>query len=105
MTAHDEQSTLDEMKKGLDQLDRLHPVYTPDLQWFQARIAAEQKKLRRRLLQDLLLFWLVAAVVLTVTLAVYTQNRSLYLILQALAVFVPVVWLLRTNARKQVDTK
>lgn len=103
MTSHDERSTLDEMKQGLDQLDRLHPVYTPDLQWFQAKIAAEQKKLRRRLLQDLLLFWLVAAVVLTITLAVFTQHRGLYLILQALAILVPAVWLLRTNARKQVD--
>ncbi|ARU61195.1 hypothetical protein CBW65_09220 [Tumebacillus avium] len=105
MTSHDEQSTLDEMKAGLDHLDRLHPVYTPDLQWFHARIAAEQKKLRRRLVQDLLLFWLVAAVVLTVTVAVFTQNQSLFLILQVLAVLGPVVWLLRTNARKQVDTE
>ncbi|MFD2172199.1 YxlC family protein [Tumebacillus lipolyticus] len=103
MSANDEQNTLDELNRGLRSLDDLHPVYTPDLQWFQAQILAEKKKLRRRLIQDLLLFWLVAAVIFTVTLTLFTQSKSLYLILQALATLVPAVWLLR--ARKRVDAR
>jgi hypothetical protein len=103
MPANDEQKTLDELTQGLDRLDRLHPVYTPDLQWFQARVLAEQKKLRRRLIQDLLLFWLVAAVILTATLAVITRSPSPYLVIQALAILAPTVWLMRS--RKQVDSR
>ena len=88
----DERKLTEELRSGLDQLDRLQPIYTPDRQWFSQFVAEGSKKQRQRLLRELLVFWLIAATALTGTLVTLNLMPTIFLWIQGTSlVILPII--------------
>lgn len=102
MTEEEEMEIVKRIQTGLDGLERISPVDTPDRQWFQDQVSRHQKLLRRRFIKDLLIFLSIASIVLSVSLAALARMPAVYLSLQAAALLaVPVIW--TVNRRKRVN--
>lgn len=96
--AGDEQleRTFEELRSGLDQIDRLYPVDTPDLDWFWQMTLAEKRRLRRKLIRDLTTFWLMATIFLSVYLIAVHHLPTVYIVVAQLVIAVlPTVILIK----------
>lgn len=92
----EERETIEQLRSGLDRVDDLYPVDIPNLEWFQQMTLAEKRKLRRKWVRDLALFWLVAVAVLCVYLTVFQQLPIAYIaIVQIVAAVLPTVVLIK----------
>lgn len=87
--------TIAKLRTGLDGLDQLYPVNTPDLEWFHQITVAEKQRLRKKFARDLLWFWIVAAALLSVYLVAFNHLpvRSIALV-QVVATVLPIVALI-----------
>ena len=56
--------TIHELQEGLEKIDQF-PVYTPNLQWFEQIVIQEQQNTRKKLIKDLLVFFIVAFIILS----------------------------------------
>lgn len=79
-----------ELREGLDKLEQSVPVFSPNLHWFEEQILQHRKQLRKKLVRDLLLFFTIAAIVLSLTVASMLNIPSVYTVFQIFAcVLVP----------------
>jgi hypothetical protein len=86
-------STVEELQQGLEQLEQLVPVFTPNLQWFESHVAEEKQRLRKQLLRELALFWLIALLLISLCYMLFTNAPTLYVVLQGLIFIIPLGWL------------
>lgn len=98
----DDDKTVNELRKGLDQLDAIIHVPTPSAAWIEQHIAATKNKQRSRLLRDLLLLWIGAMLIFYVFYLTVTAKPVAFISIQAAAILIPLTWLL---LRKQVDSR
>lgn len=75
-----------DLRRGLDALSDLGDEQPPDIAGLQMLVADVQREQRRTLVRDLLLFWGVAAVILTVVMYVSSRNPVFFLVLQGMAI-------------------
>lgn len=87
---------------GLNQIDEMFPVYTPDLTWFTQQVEMTKKNVRRGLIRDLLIFWLIAISIIVFTFMLIHKVPILYFCLQ-IAVLLSFVFSLLLKKRKQVE--
>ncbi|WP_054950922.1 YxlC family protein [Numidum massiliense] len=96
-----ERQTIDRLQAGLEQLDRVAPVYTPDPEWFREFVAAERQQQRKNLRRDLVSFSLVAIAVCTVFLFVYHRLPIEYILaVQLFAFVVPLAVFVRKERKR-----
>jgi hypothetical protein len=98
----DEQRAIQELQAGLGHLDKQLPDFTPNLRWFEQQVAEGKRKHRTRLIRDLILFWSMAMLLLTISYMILTSQPIVYIYLQALALVVP--GLMLAYSGKQVNT-
>jgi hypothetical protein len=72
---------IDTLQEGLKMVDQM-PVYTPELQWFEQLVLAEQQKDRKRLIKDLSVFLLVALLIISGIILSLYQMPSVFIFLQ-----------------------
>lgn len=70
---------------ALKKIDDHHAVFTPDLIWFEQLIIQEKEKARKKLVRDLLLFWMIAFLITGVLLFSFFQIPAMFIIIQGLA--------------------
>ena len=77
---------------------------TPDLQWFEQKIAQQKEQIRKKWRRDLILFSTVAVVILMVMLMTLFQKPILFFSLQGLTIFflldIPVINLEEKERRR-----
>lgn len=94
--------TAEQLRSGLEHLDQLYPVNTPNLEWFEQMTLAEKKRLRRKLMYDLAIFWFVAVVLLSVYLVASNFIPAMYFVLLQVVVAVfPTIYLLSKGWRSR----
>ncbi len=87
------------LQEGLNKIDQF-PVYTPDLPWFQQMVAAEKQKARKKLLQDLTIFLIIALVILSVVVVSLYQNPFVFIVLQVISTIFIAVYTAVRMAKK-----
>jgi hypothetical protein len=90
-----DRQTIEQLQQSLAQLERLYPVYTPDLQWFEAKLAEGRRKQRKKLLRDLAFLWGSAAMLLSVSYLMLNRLPAAFVAVQAAASIAPLpllVW-------------
>ncbi|WP_028560318.1 YxlC family protein [Paenibacillus pinihumi] len=93
--------TEQELKSDLAKMEEWFPVYTPDISWFETRLAAGEKKLRRKKNREWAFFYMLAVVILGSIIAVGAANPIYFICIQLLGlVIVPAV--IRYEKRKRV---
>lgn len=73
--------TIHKLQEGLNQVDQ-SPVYTPELQWFELMVLAEQQKTRKKLLKDLSIFLIIALFILSALIISLYQLPIFFVFLQ-----------------------
>lgn len=73
--------TIHKLQEGLNQVDQ-SPVYTPELQWFEQMVLAEQQKTRKKLLKDLSIFLIIALFILSALIISLYQLPIFFVFLQ-----------------------
>lgn len=99
----EDKATVKNIVEGLEKVDQLNPVYTPNLQWFQQNIEVEKKKIRKKQWTDLLTFIAVAVFMLSVVVAVVYRQPILFLYFQLVGLVLLPVALSKT--RKKVSNE
>ncbi len=74
--------TIKEMQNGLEQMEKVFPVFTPELQWFVQNIETATKNSRKKLIRELSFFWLIAITVFIATFMIVNRTPMIYFILQ-----------------------
>jgi Family of unknown function (DUF5345) len=69
------------LEEGLNQVDQF-PVYTPDLQWFEQMVLAEQQRIRKKLFKDLTIFIIIALCIISAMLISLYQIPVIFIFLQ-----------------------
>lgn len=80
-----ELAAIEQIKESLDLIERKIPVYTPDLQWFEQKVKEEQRRLKKRLQRDLLMFWAIALLVVSGVIISIYKLPAVFIFLQVLA--------------------
>jgi hypothetical protein len=88
---------------GLEKLDQLNSVSTPNLQWFQQNVELEKKRIRKKQWKDLLTFISVAVFVLSVVMAVVYRQPILFLYYQLVGIILLPLAISKT--RKKVSNE
>jgi hypothetical protein len=74
-------AAIHELQEGLHHLDHF-PVYSPDLSWFEQRVAAEKQQIRKKLIRDLSIFLIIALIIITGIIVSLFQMPVLFIFLQ-----------------------
>jgi hypothetical protein len=69
------------IEEGLNTVDKF-PVYTPELQWFEHMVLAEQQKNRKKLIKDLSVFLLIALLIISGIIVSLYHMPSVFIFLQ-----------------------
>lgn len=100
LTDGETEGTIEQLRSGLEQLDHLYPVNTPNLEWFQQMTSAEKKRLRLKLTYDLAIFWFVAVAFLSVYFVISNYLPVIYLVVVHVVIAVlPTIILLKRKWR------
>lgn len=103
----DEQEVVKRLNEHLLALEKQADVSTPSLHWFEQKVNEEKRRLKERLVRELMWFIVVAVSIVIVAITLYIQVPFLFVVVQfaAFLMFIPVIWLLDRNrrGRKQVD--
>lgn len=91
------------LRDELAKLDRLSDPEPPDADWFARIVEKGKRESRRKLIRDLILFWLTAAAILTVYAGVTRGYPALFLAIQLVAVSAVPVVLAVALRRKRVS--
>ncbi|MCR2803334.1 YxlC family protein [Paenibacillus soyae] len=85
--AHDEEQLWfdEQVKTGLLKFDQAYERPEPELAQLEAFVAEHRRQHRRKLLRELALFWLVAAIVLTAILGLLDRSWIWYVTLQGIS--------------------
>ncbi|MDX8047336.1 YxlC family protein [Gracilibacillus sp. S3-1-1] len=99
----EDELTVNQLIDGLEKLDEWNPVSTPNLQWFQANVELEKKRIRKKQWKDLLTFISVAVLALSVVIAVVYRQPILFLYFQLVGIILLPLALNKT--RKKVSNE
>ncbi|MDF2722946.1 MAG: hypothetical protein K0Q59_2621 [Paenibacillus sp.] len=91
--------------KELDRLDRLTEPVVPNEAFFEQLVAQGKRELRRRLIRDLSLFWLLAVAFLLAFGAATIGRPMLFIGIQLAAVALAPVFVLVSMRRKRVNDR
>lgn len=72
------------LNKSLEKLEQHFPVTTPDINWFEQKIAEQSKQIQKKWRQDLLLFSVIALVILSVMFTALFQKPVVFFSFQGL---------------------
>ncbi len=101
LSNQDELITIKEIDKGLSNIENAYPIYTPNLEWFEQKVIENKETLRKRFLRDLMVFWFVSIMIVSVSLLVLYQQPIAYLFIQVIAIMT-IIFVTFVNRRKQV---
>lgn len=85
ISKEDNEENIEKLRSEYDRMEEIIPVFTPDLYWFEQKIENVKKIERKKFLRDLLLFWLVAITIATMTILMVNQIPMIYIIVQSIA--------------------
>ncbi|MDQ0232585.1 YxlC family protein [Metabacillus malikii] len=94
-----DEQTVKQIVDGLDKIYQWNTVSTPDLQWFQQNVELQQKRIRRRQWKDLITFISVAAIVLSVVIAIVYRQPILFLYFQLVGIILLPISIIKTRKR------
>lgn len=98
-------SVLDQdIRRGLDAVERWAPPKEPSKAWFVAMVASQQKAAKAKLRRELAVFFICAIIIDVVLIASLIQGLSLYLLLQTvltLLLCVTLLWRRREREERQ----
>lgn len=95
--------TVKELQQGLEQMEQVFPVFTPDLNWFEQKIEQTRKNSRKKLLQDLAIFWLIAISLVLVSFMLVYRTPIIYFVVQMVVLLVFIITNVVLHRRKQVE--
>ncbi|QOR67358.1 YxlC family protein [Cytobacillus suaedae] len=75
---------IDKLNKGFNQLDNAYQTYTPNVQWFEQMVIKEKEAARRRLVKELIIFFISAITILSVLVLTIFKAPVIFLVLQVL---------------------
>jgi len=88
--SHDHEM-ISEIATNLQKLDQSYSVYSPDLQWFEQMVKAEQEQHRKKFKRDIFLFSLCAIILLSLGLVAILHVPGVFLVIQiVLSVSLPI---------------
>ncbi|UAC48944.1 YxlC family protein [Bacillus aquiflavi] len=82
---NDKQHETEVIKKINDSLysiDHKLPIYTPELQWFEQKVAEHKKRIRQSFMKDVFIFALVSLFILSATIFTLYQVPVFFLLCQ-----------------------
>lgn len=103
MPVNKEELTVKQLIDGLDKLDQLNAVSTPNLQWFQQTIELEKKRIKKKRWIDLLSFIFVAVCILAIVFSVTYRQPVFFLYFQLIGIIL--LPLAINQTRKKVNNK
>ena len=93
-----------ELKDSLDKLDGWFPHQTPSVVELERIVRIEQKERKRKLITDLILFWLVGVSAIAIAMVGLKQNPMLFIGAQICAFLgFPFLLFIQFKKRKRVD--
>ena len=95
-----------QIQRGLELMDRIYPDKTPSLNSIEQFVAVEKSRLRNWLWKELVVFWLAALVILSMTAIVYVQEIVYVAWIQSISMLafpVSLPLLLNRKSRKRGD--
>jgi hypothetical protein len=101
-TILEDQTTAEELRKGLNQIDQAFSISTPNLQWFEQKVIKEKKNNRRRFFLELGLFWIISICILSIVSMVVYQRPIVFIFLQIFALVV-LAYISLGKGREQVS--
>ncbi|MDF0726854.1 YxlC family protein [Cytobacillus sp. S13-E01] len=81
-TEHDNLGIINEIKIGLEKVDRTYQTNTPNLHWFEIMISKEKVIARKKLMKELVIFFIVAISVVSLLIITVLQAPIIFLIVQ-----------------------
>lgn len=78
----DEDELVNAINDSFDKLEQSFSFTTPELNWFEQKIAEQKKQIQKKWRQDLLLFSAIAVVILSLMFTTMFQKPILFLALQ-----------------------
>jgi len=97
------EDVIDEIQKGLHQIDQNINVTTPDLRMIQQWVENEQQILKKEFIKELVTFLLVAIVVVSMVLFMFMKAPIFYFLLQIVAMAIIFFYSGVFVRKKQVD--
>ncbi|MGG1664067.1 YxlC family protein [Brevibacillus sp. NRS-1366] len=82
---HDDDRLYQKMRQSLDELDELFPTSAPDTAYFKTIVHDTTERTKKRIRYDLLAFWSVSLVVLSILYFIQLQAPVFYIIVQGLS--------------------
>lgn len=79
---HDDIDIINEINKGLEKVDSTYQTYTPNVQWFEHMIIKEKEIARKKLIKDLVIFFIVAISVVSLLIITILQAPVIFFIVQ-----------------------
>ncbi len=99
----DQQQEINQLRSDLEQMDQLFPVFTPDLNWFEQQIEVTKKQARKKMIRDLVVFWIIAICIISFSALFINRTPVIYFILQIVAMLAFLLYTVWNKRRKQVD--
>lgn len=97
-----DRDTVQQINSGLDQMDEWFPALTPDLKWFEQQTAEAKRRQKQKLMLELVVFWMVAVMVISVSYLIVMQQPFVYFIVQLIvAAAMPVAFVLNRSRKAE----
>lgn len=92
---------MDELHAELSKMEKVFPVFTPDMSWFETQIVTTQREMKKKLVRDLVLFWIMAIMIISVSLILINRFMIIYIVLQIVALlsFLKVTFYFRSKRK------
>jgi Flp pilus assembly protein TadB len=92
---------IDKINTGLSQMDNAYQTYTPNVQWFEQMVLKEKEAARKRLVKELIIFFISAITILSLLVVTIFKAPVIFLVVQvAVIIALPIV--VYIHHRKQV---
>jgi Flp pilus assembly protein TadB len=88
-----------ELQRGLNQMETF-PVNTPELQWFEQMVLAEQQKIKMKLKKDLFMFSIIALLILGGVMLSLYHIPILFIILQIITTIFIALYIAASHMKK-----
>jgi Flp pilus assembly protein TadB len=89
------------LQQGLDQIETF-PVNTPNLQWFEQMVLAEQQKIKTKLKKDLFIFSIIALLILGGVMLSLYHIPILFITLQVITTIFIVMYIAVSQLKKVI---
>ncbi len=75
---------IDKINIGLNQMDNAYQTYTPNVQWLEQMVIKEKEAARRRLVKELILFFISAITILSLLVLTIFKAPVIFIVLQVI---------------------